>query len=234
MPERICAIGRDGDAWARVLTAMATSMPVGRPSGAFALQRRALKGVNGALLSRAGMLSAGAASLRSGLTPIAVFRSGAGCQPTRIVEEPEIVAPETPSVRAISLPDTPRSDISYIRSRESTSIKLGRAPPRRQQRPRATLRRLPAQPAHMLRADPEQRGDLHTRHPSPRQRHDREVAHPLITGLIHRQRPPAIRHHHTVAHRLQAQLKRRRHPRQLILGLDGRGLFVHHPTRLPN
>ncbi len=88
MPERICAIGRDGDAWARVLTAMAASMPVGRPSGAFALQRRALKGVNGALLSRAGMLSAGAASLRSGLTPIAVFRSGAGCQPTRIVEEP--------------------------------------------------------------------------------------------------------------------------------------------------
>jgi hypothetical protein len=45
---------------------MATSMPVGRPSGAFAPQRRALKGVNGALLSRAGMLSAGAASLRSG------------------------------------------------------------------------------------------------------------------------------------------------------------------------
>ena len=36
----------------------------------------------------AGTLSAGAASLRSGLTPIAVFRSGAGCQPTRIVEEP--------------------------------------------------------------------------------------------------------------------------------------------------
>jgi|SRR5450755_1227466 len=34
-----------------------------------------------ALLGRAGMLSAGAASLRSGLTPIAVFRSGAGCQP---------------------------------------------------------------------------------------------------------------------------------------------------------
>src|SRR5450755_1330432 len=66
MPERICAIGRDGDASARVLTAMATSMPVGRPSGAFAPQRRALKGVNGALLSRAGMLSAGAASLRSG------------------------------------------------------------------------------------------------------------------------------------------------------------------------
>src|SRR5450755_3580666 len=88
MPERICAIGRDGDASARVLTAMATSMPVGRPSGAFALQRRALKGVNGALLSRAGMLSAGAASLWSGLTPIPVFRSGAGCQPTRIVEEP--------------------------------------------------------------------------------------------------------------------------------------------------
>jgi len=34
------------------------------------------------------MLSAGAASLRSVPTPIAVFRSGAGCQPTRIVEEP--------------------------------------------------------------------------------------------------------------------------------------------------
>src|SRR5450755_2417185 len=47
MPERICAIGRDGDAWARVLTAMGTSIPVCRPSGAFALQRRALKGVIG-------------------------------------------------------------------------------------------------------------------------------------------------------------------------------------------
>src|SRR5450755_154615 len=39
------------------------------------------------------MLSAGAASLRSGLTPIAVFRSGAGCQPTQIVEEPCCAGP---------------------------------------------------------------------------------------------------------------------------------------------
>ena len=82
MPERICAIGRDGDAWARVLDGNGHLDACWSTLACIcALQRRALKGVNGALLSRAGMLSAGAASLRSGLTPIAVFRSGLAASP---------------------------------------------------------------------------------------------------------------------------------------------------------
>ena len=90
MSERSGAIGRDGDAWARLLTAMApSSMPVGRPSGAFALQRRASKGVDGALLSRARTLSAGAASLRPGFTPMQSSGRELAAKPTRIVEEPK-------------------------------------------------------------------------------------------------------------------------------------------------
>ncbi len=44
--------------------------------------------MHGAVPSRAGTLSAGAASLTADLTPTGVFGSGAGCHPTRIVEEP--------------------------------------------------------------------------------------------------------------------------------------------------
>src|SRR5665811_1659706 len=75
MSERSAAIGCDGGAWARVLTAMAPfSMPVVRSSGAFALQNGHRRGADGALLSREGMRSAGAASLRPSVTPIASLR----------------------------------------------------------------------------------------------------------------------------------------------------------------
>ena len=139
---------------------------------------------------------------------------------------------DTQQFRDLAARDTPIRQL--IHPRDRVPIKLPWATHRPHQRPRPALSDLPPQTSHMLSTDPEHACHLNALHPSPRQRHDREVTHPPITPLIARQRPTATGHHHVLADRLQPQLQRRRHPRQLARIPACLCRPAQHPTTIPN
>jgi len=124
---------------------------------------------------------------------------------------------------------------------------LGRAAPGTHQSGRSLRPGPPPQDRHVGRGEPEHPRDLVDPPADVGQRHDRQVAHPDVVGVIAvDQRTPACHHSLPIAGH-QAQHTRFRHPRQLsltqahsVLHLNGipmisdkeKALVTGHPHRL--